>query len=175
MSRRAPAAITAATAASILLGACATGSPTPGPAQPSGVGTRTAHTPVSELAHDTTSGLSWRLVSFRDPEGNDCLTVDTASQQGVPACDIDVDNHYPANAAVMFRDNTAILYGRVSPAVDGVYSVRNGKREQHTIAVDPLTHDRYFAVIYTIGAITDVVSVSHDGTTYSLRNKLSDI
>ncbi len=106
--------------------------------------------------------------------GTACVTVDT-TEDGIPACDIEVAPRYPANAAVMVKGDNAIMYGRLDPVVTRPYATVQGGQRDERIASDPTSGDRFFAVVFPIGSVSDVVAVTDDGTTASLRRQIDQL
>jgi hypothetical protein len=124
---------------------------------------------TTTLATHTVDGHHYDLVSYLDTAGARCVAIDRDGQRDASACDIEVDEHKLANAAMTMAtrgQGTAAIYGRVHDSVTELYAIMtNGDRVDWPIHDDPRNAERYFAVIADSGALADIVAVAPGGST----------
>ena len=132
-------------------------------------GARLPDTPTTTLATRTVDGHRFDLVSYLDTAGGRCIAIDRDGRRGASACDIQVDEHHLASAAMTMATRghgTAAIYGRVHASVTELYAVmKNGDRVDWPIHDDPRNQERYFAVIADSEDLADIVAAAPVGST----------
>lgn len=100
--------------------------------------------------------------------------MDSPTQTGTPACDIEIPSGHPLNAAVDVKDEgLAFVYGRADSSVRDLYIIDNKGRHRQKIHEGNSGEGRWFFIPVQNHNLRDVIGTLPDGKEYSLAPELS--
>src|SRR5690348_1003198 len=129
---------------------------------------------TTTLTNGVALGKKWEFDYFKDSQNEDCVAVNYGGSPGLPACNFEVNDRYPIDAAIQQLSSQVIaIYGEVAPGVTNAEVVRRSSTEHLATFARPNSERRCFVVMAIDNDVIDVYVRTPVGRN-SLKSKLSD-
>jgi hypothetical protein len=131
-------------------------------------------TATAVLTDGVTLGRNWEFTNFKDRRNEDCIAVNYGGATGLPACNFEVDDRDPIDAAIQqLSPRAAAIYGEVAQNVAVVEVVRKSSTQPLATVATSNSRVRYFVVFAVDRDVKDIYVTTRTGRT-SLGDKLAE-